>query len=235
VLAGLSAAAAPPADVQVNAGERIGLVNLLDAEVTHFHAAHKVQDSYLRTYTLTWPVAGMLGEAVRERLAQLNLTGVPVPAGPALLRAREACFLDANFAKPLPKECAAAYQELAAREHLAALIVLGPGLNNAGHAQAGTRKDLPEYLRGWCLTSAEAGPPMLLNLTELVLVAITPKGAVLAGRAWGGTTSEPAPALAPPADLKALTEVQLDGLQGAYARLLGAQATLLLTHLSTLR
>ena len=234
VLSARCAAAAPPPGAQVGAGERIGIVNMLDAEVTHFHAARRVQDSYLKTYAVSWPVSGMLSEAVRERLVQLNLAGVPVAAGSALMRAREACFLEANLEKPLPKECAAAYQELAAREHLGALIVLGPGLNNASHAQSGRRKDLPEYLRGWCLTSAEEGAPALLNLTELVLIAMTPKGAVLAGRAWGGTVSEPAPTLTPPVDLKALSAAQLDSLQSAYARLLGTQANLLLTHLTTL-
>jgi hypothetical protein len=232
-LPALCAAAAATPGVQVGVGERIGIVNLLDAEVTHFHAARRVQDSYLKTYAVGWPVGGMLGAAVRERLAQLRLTGVPVEAGSVLLRARETCFLDANFEKPLPKECAVAYQGLAAREHLAALIVLGPGLNDAPHAQSGHRKDLPDYLRGWCVASAEAGAPVLLNLTELVLIAITPRGALLAGRTWGGTLSEAAPTLAPAADLKALSAAQLDALQPAYARLLDAQATALLTHLSS--
>ncbi len=233
ILPGLCAAAAPPPGAQVSAGERIGIVNLVDAEVTHFHAARRVQDSYLKTYPVSWPVGGMLSEAVRERLAALSLSGVPLAPGAALLRAREACFLDANFEKPLAKECAATYQELAAREQLAALIVLGPGLNDAGHAQATRRKELPEYLRGFSLASAEAGAPVLLNLTELVLIAITPKGAVLAGRVWGGATSAPAPALAAPLDLKVLTDAELNSLQPLYGTLLDAQASLLLTHLST--
>jgi hypothetical protein len=225
------AAQAPPA-VGVGAGDRVGLVNLLDAEVTHFHAAHAVQDSYLKTYPVAWSVDGMLAEALRERLGQLQLVGVPLAPGAALMRAREACFLDANLEKPLPKECAAAYQELAAREHLAALIVLGPGLNNALHAQAGRRRDLPEYLRGWGMASAESGAPTLLDLTELVLIAVTPRGTVLAGRAWGGSLSAAAPALAPPVDLKALTAAQLDALRPLYAQLLGTQANLVLTHLT---
>jgi hypothetical protein len=233
VLPGPCVAAAPPPGAQVVSGERIGVVNLLDAEVTHFHAARSVQDSYLKTYAVGWPVEGMLSEALRTGLGELQLTAVPLAPGAALLRERETCFLDANLEKPLPRACAAAYQELAAREHLAALIVLAPGLNNALHAQSGRRKELPEYLRGWCLASAEGGVPTLLNLTELVLVAITPKGAVLAGRAWGGGESAPAPSLAPPADLKALTAAQLDALQPPYAQLLAAQSSLLLRHLTT--
>jgi hypothetical protein len=235
VLPGLCVAAAEPPAVPVSPGERIGIVNLLDAEVTHFHAARSVQDSYLKTYPVAWPVAGMLSEALRERLGQLQLTGVPLAPGAVLLRQREACFLEANLEKPLAKPCAAAYQDLASREHLAALIVLGPGLNNALHAQSGRRKELPDYLRGFCVASADSGVPTLLNLTELVLIAITPRGALLAARAWGGPESAPAPTLAPPADLKALSAAQLDALQGGYAKLLGSQAAVLLTHLAASR
>ena len=54
VVSGVCAAAAPPAGAQVGAGERIGIVNVLDAEITHFHAARRVQDSYLKTYAVNW-------------------------------------------------------------------------------------------------------------------------------------------------------------------------------------
>src|SRR5271169_5087544 len=143
-------AASRPAQLLLPAGARVGVVNLLDAEVTHFHTARRVQDSFLKTYAVNWSVGAMLAEAVRERLAQLGFVSVPVAAGEALKRAREECFLNANLAKPLAKGCAAPYAQLATAEHLDGLIVLGPGLNDSTHAQATRRKDLPEYLRGWC-------------------------------------------------------------------------------------
>ena len=39
--------------------------NLLDAEVTHYHAAPRVQDSFLKTQPVPWSVSAMLLEAVR--------------------------------------------------------------------------------------------------------------------------------------------------------------------------
>ena len=92
-------AAHPPASLALPAGARVGVVSLLDPEVTHFHTSRQIENSFLKTYTVTWPVDTMLLAAVRERLGQLGLTSVPVVASDALRRARESCFLDASLAK----------------------------------------------------------------------------------------------------------------------------------------
>ncbi len=232
-----SAQAAPrPEQLPLPAAARIGVVNLLDAEVTHFHSARRMQDGFLKTYPVKWSVGAMLGEALREHLAQLGFVAVPVAPGETLSRAREECFLNANLAKPLSKGCAAPYAQLAATEKLAALIVLGPGLNDSTHAQATRHKDLPEYLRGWCVVSAEeASVPTLLNLTELLLIGLTPKGPVIVDREWGGARTQSWSGFTAPPDLKALPAAQLDQLQPLFAALLKEQASGLLEHLEVMR
>jgi len=235
-LPGAAAAASRPAELQLPAGSRVGLVNLLDAEVTHFHASRRLQDSFLRTYTVTWPVEAMLADAVRERLVRLGFVPVPVAAPEALNRAREECFLNSNLAKGLSKECLAPYAQIAAAEKVSAFVVLGPGLNNATHAQATRRKELPEYLRGWCLVSGEGySPPVLLNLTELILIGITPQAALLTQREWGGAPAPNWTGFVAPADLKALPDAQLKQLQPLYAALLAQQAAGLLEHIAVAR
>ena len=143
------AASRPPPALVLPAGARIGVVNLLDSEVTHFHASRQIENSFLKTYTVSWSVSAMLQAAVKDRLSQLGFTIVPVAAGDALRRARESCFLDATLAKGLPKECGQLYAQLAAAQNLQAIIALGPGRNDSAHAGATRHKDLPEYLRGW--------------------------------------------------------------------------------------
>src|ERR1700680_366332 len=151
LLGGTAVAAQRPANLQLIAGARVAVVNLLDAEVTHFHASQHVQNSFLKTYTVNWSVNAMLMEALRERLTQMGL--VPVRAGTpeALRRAREACFLNAALAKGLPKACGPLFAQLAAAEHVDAIIVMGPGRNDSAHGTR--RRELPEYLRGWCFVS----------------------------------------------------------------------------------
>src|SRR5579871_2926165 len=87
-------AARAAAELTLGSGARIGIVNVVDAELTHYHGARRVQDGFLKTYPLGWPVAGMLAEALHDPLAALALTGVPLEPTEALRRAREACFLN---------------------------------------------------------------------------------------------------------------------------------------------
>jgi len=228
-------AAKPPATLAVPAGARVGIVNLLDPEVTHFHASRQIENSFLKTYPVNWQVSGMLLAAVRDRLAQLGLQAVPLAAGDGLRRARENCFLDASLAKGLPKECGPLYAQLAASQALSAIIVLGPGRNDSAHADGTRHKELPEYLRGWCfVTSAPDSLPVLLDMTELLLVGVSGSQAQLVGRAWGGD-GKSWTGYRPPPDLKAFTDQQLDQLQPLYGAMLKQQADTALAPLQVAR
>jgi hypothetical protein len=226
-------AAQPPAVLALPAGARVGVVNLLDAEVTHFHASRQIENSFLKTYPLGWQVNGMLLAAVRERLTQLSLVAIVLPAGDELTRAREPCFLEAALAKGLPKPCAIAFAQFAAAQHVAALIVLGPGRNDSTHAGGTRHRDLPEYLRGWCFVSGKGkpnDPPALLNFTELLLLDTSASTARVADREWGGDAGSWSGYRTPP-DLKAFPNALLDELQPQYQLILQRQADGLFAHL----
>lgn len=235
----LVGSAAPAAkkrlDLQLPAGARVGVVSLLDAEVTHFHASRQLQNSFLKTYAVSWPVSAMLLAAVQEGLTQRGLLALPLGAGEELSRARENCFLDAELAQGLPKPCAALFAKLAAAQHVDALIVLGPGRNDPTHAGGARHRELPEYLRGWCFVSGEgSAAPTLLSLTELLLIGVGPAGVQLADRQWGGD-GQSWTGYQAPADLKALSAQQLDQLRPLFAAMLQRQADALLAHLQVSR
>jgi len=224
------AASRPPPALVLPAGARIGVVNLLDSEVTHFHASRQIENSFLKTYTVSWSVSAMLQAAVKDRLSQLGFTIVPVAAGDALRRARESCFLDATLAKGLPKECGPLYAQLAASSGVSAIIVLGPGRNDSAHAGGSRHKELPEYLRGWCFVTGAEPLPVLLDMTELLLVGVSGSKAELFGRAWGGD-GKSWTGYQPPPDLKAFSEQQLNQLQPLYGAMLKQQADTALASL----
>jgi hypothetical protein len=143
-------------------------------------------------------------------------------ASDALLRNRDEDFVNNSVAKGLPKDLAKQFAQLAAAERLDALIVLAPGLNNSSQAAGGPyRKDLPDYLRGWgFVTDSKGGKPVLFNLTQVLLVAITPEAAKLQAREWGGGyTDEWADYVAPP-DPKRPPLDLLDKMQPLFARML---------------
>jgi hypothetical protein len=237
LVAGAARAAKPPASLLLAAGARVGVVNLLDAEVTHFHASRELQNSFLKTYPVSWRVNALLLGAVTQTLTQLGFAPVPVAATDELRRAREACFLNAALAKGLPQQCGPPFAQLAAAQHLDAIIVLGPGRNDSAHA-AGTRhRELPAYLRGWCVVSGQ-GPagsaPLLLSLTELLLIGVSAQGVQLVDREWGGD-GHSWTGFTPPPDLHAIPAQQLEQLQPLFDAVLKEQAGTLLTHLQAAR
>ncbi len=238
MVATAAVAAKPQPPLELHSGARVGLITVLDAEVTHFHAAAQVMASSLKTQPVPWRVDLILGQALQAPLLALNLVPVPLPPGDALSGLREECFLEANLTKALSKSCAAPYTALAAAQHLDAIIILGPGLNNSEHADSTRRKDLPDYLRGWCVLTDGRMPgsaPTLLNLTEMLLIAATPKGAVLAQRQWGGLSTSGWMNFTPAADPKQLTDAQVEQLQPLFAAMVRGQAQLLLGSVSVAR
>jgi hypothetical protein len=242
LLAGTAVAAPKPANLQLAAGARVAVVNLLDAEVTHFHASKQLQNSFLKTYTVNWPVNAMLMEALREPLTQMGLVPVAARATEALSRAREACFLNATLAKGLPKACGPLFAQLATAEHVDAIMVMGPGRNDSAHSGGARRRELPEYLRGWCFVSevrselrAAENAPVLLNLTELLLIGVSAQGAEINAREWGGAQTQTWTGFKPPPDLKDFPDQQLSQLQPLFAAMLKQQAGGLLGHLQVTR
>src|SRR5712671_4293721 len=87
----------------IASGAQIGVVNLLNAEVMHYHAAKEAKDSFLKIQAVKWPVDDMLTEALKGQLDQLGLTLTALTPTDSLERARESCFVNAALADGLPR------------------------------------------------------------------------------------------------------------------------------------
>jgi hypothetical protein len=225
-VAGPLAVAKDPTQLLLHKGARVGIVNLMDAEVTHFHTSKVLAESFFKTHLVNWQVDSMLTDAVSQRLTQLELVPVAIGASDALLRNRDEEFVNNSVAKSLPKDVARQFAQLAAAERLDALIVLAPGLNNSSQAGGGIyRKDLPDYLRGWGFVTGDPnGKPVLFDMTQVLLIGVTPDGAKLQAREWGGGYTDEWVDYVAPADLKRMTVELLDKLQPLFARILAKQA-----------
>ena len=227
------AMAKDPTSPPLPKGARVGIVNMMDAEVTHFHTSKVLAQSFFKTQLVNWQVDSMLSDAVSQRLTQLGLVPVGIGASDALMRNRDEFFVNNSVAKGLPREASREFAQFAASEHLDALIVLAPGLNNSSHAGSAVRHALPDYLRGWGFVTGEASEkPSLFSMTQLLLIGVTPEGATLRAREWGGAYTEDWADFTPPADLKQIPPEQLDKLQPLFARILGRQASRLMDWVS---
>jgi hypothetical protein len=241
VFAGLSLASAVllarEKVVTIPKGEPVGVVNLMDAELTHYHAARNPHEDFLKIHRVNWSIDEMLDASLRERGDQLGLMLVPLAATDSLAHAREDCFVNVALAtgmtKGWPKSCANLLAGVAASAGVNTLIVLAPGLNNAAHGGSSRDYGLSESLRGWGFFtrdgSAAHSIPTLFDETELLLIGITADGgATLIARKWGGTLSLPWQSYTRPADPKALSPEQLAELQPLFAAVLSKQANELL-------
>jgi hypothetical protein len=236
LLAGSMVSAKDKMPTGIPKGAQIGVVNLMDAELSHYHAAKETVDNFLKLQPVSWSIDEMLNGAVKDQLQQMGLTPVPIAATDSLLRAREECFVNAPLAKGMPKgwpkNCAAPLIELANGAGVNALIVLSPGVNNSDHAGSNNHNGLSEYLRGWgFFTRGRATPqdrPALFSETELLLISATPQGATLLARKWGGTLTIQWQSYTRPADPKEVTAEQLTELQPLFAAVLSRQAKELL-------
>ena len=226
------AAARDTTPLRLARGARVGVISLLDAEVTHFHAAKALKDTALHTEPVEWSVSNMLMEALKERAGQMGLVLVPLGATDATDRARESCFLNGNFNKNLPKDCVAAFTSLGAAERVDAVIALAPGLNNSTHAGSTRRKEMQDYVRGWGVetgdTDSPDGKPTLFSMTELLLVAPSADGPVLRAREWGGNYTLEWTSYVSPAEPKDLPPNSYPQLQPLFAAILARQVGRLL-------
>ena len=208
-------------------GTPVGVVNILDPEVMHYHAARQTINSYVKIQAVNWNVDEMLLTALQAQPAVANLTLTPIAPSDALVRARESCFVNAPLAKGLPKNCSAPLVELANSANVSYLIVMAPGLNNADHSE-GPRLETSAMLRGWGFVTHEfAGAkdkPNLFCEVELLLVQVTPEGVALRAREWGGSYNYQWQTYTVPADPKVFPPEQLEQLQPLFATILGRQA-----------
>jgi hypothetical protein len=232
-LSGSLAFGKDPTILTLSKGARVGLVSLMDPEITHYHAAKALTNRFLKTESVNWRVDSMLPTAVAQRLTELGLVAVPVGPTDALARGRDDYFVNNSVAKGLPRACAKDFADLAAANHLDALIVLAPGLNNSSQAGPDVQKALPDYLRGWVYVTADsAEKPHLFNMTQLLLIAATGDAATLEAREWGGRYTDIWADYLPPPDPKATPDDELEKVQPLFQQLLSRQAAHLLEWIS---
>src|SRR5215831_18128197 len=130
-------------------GARIGVVNLLDPEIFHYHESNAIQNSFLKTHTVQWAMDSLFLEAVKQHIAQIGFEAVPVLPSEGLERGRQEFFIDGSVSKGLSRACADEFTQMAAADHVEAFLVLVPGVNDSAHAGSSRHRDLPDYLRGW--------------------------------------------------------------------------------------
>jgi hypothetical protein len=226
LIVGATGTAKEKAPPPIPKGTRVGVVDLLDPEVMHYHAAKDSRDSFSKIQAVNWSPDDMLNEALHDPAERLGLELTPLAPNQALVRQRESCFVNAPLVKGLPKNCSSGLVELASGAGVSYLILMTPGLNNGDHAGSSRVEELSESLRGWGFVTRGRSKekPTLFGEVELLLISVTPEGATLRARRWGGTYRLEWQSYIAPADPKEIPPEQLDQLRPLFAAMLSKQA-----------
>jgi hypothetical protein len=233
----LASSAVSGADaLAIPAGARIGIIDMMSSDVTHFHIGATPVKSFLRTYRAPWSVADVIDEPIIWSLTNAGLEPVAVTASD-LLRRQKGKWIVANpQATKLSRDCLEEMQRLLDEQKLSALILIAPGPNSSPESVEGNSlKKLPEYIQGWGFsTSDEPGgltKPVVFNLTQMLLVGKTTDGVRLEHREWGGSYVYEWTNFTPPPDMKTLPDAEVAKLRPVITDVMKRQIARLVPHL----
>jgi hypothetical protein len=221
----------------IPAGGRIGIIDLMPPDVTHFHVGATPVKSFLRTYRATWSVADVIDEPLIWSLTNAGLEPVSLQASEVLRRQKGPWIVSNPRASKLSRACLGEMKRVIDDERLSALIVIAPGPNTSPESVEGDRlRKLPEYIQGWGFsTSDEPGgltKPVVFNLTQMLLIQKTTEDTVrLEHREWGGTYIYEWPNFTVPTDIKTLPETEVAKLGPVITDVMKRQIARLVPHL----
>jgi hypothetical protein len=224
-----SALAIPP-------GARIGIIDMMVPDVTHFHVGRAPVNSFMRTYRGAWSTADVIDEPLIWALTNAGFEPVAVEASELLRRQRQSWIVANPQAKKLPGNCIEEFDRIIRAEKLSALIVVAAGPNTAPESVEGNRmRKLPSYIQGWGFSTSDeadgATKPVVFNLTQMLLVEKTPGSVKLEYREWGGSYVYEWANFNPGADLKALPDAEIAKFRPVITDVMKRQIDRLMPHL----
>jgi hypothetical protein len=199
-------------------GGRIGIIDMMTPDVTHFHVGATAVKSFLRTYRASWSVADVIDEPLIWSLTNIGLEPVSLQASELLRRQKQAWLMANPTGTKLARGCMEELQRVIMEENLSALIIVAPGPNsNPESVEGNTLKKLPEYIQGWGFSTSDEpdglSKPVVFNLTQMIVIGKTTDGIRLEHREWGGNYVYEWANFAPPDDIKTIPEAEVAKLK----------------------
>jgi hypothetical protein len=228
VVAASSSATAEEMPLAISKGGRIGIIDMMTPDVTHFHIGATPVKSFLRTYRAAWSVADVIDEPLIWSLTNIGLEPVSLQASELLRRQKQSWIMSNPQKTKLARGCLEELQRVMSEESLSALILIAPGPNSNPESVEGNRlKKLPDYIQGWGFSTSDEidgiTKPVVFNLTQILVVQKTTEGVRLEHREWGGSYVYEWANFAPPADLKALPDGEVAKLKPVIADVMKRQ------------
>jgi hypothetical protein len=208
----------------IPAGARVGLIDMVTSDVTHFHIGRVEVNNFMRTYRGNWVSADLIDDPFIASLTAAGFQPVAVAATDTLRKERRSWIIEKPRSDRLPRGCMKELGRIMTAENLAALIVVAPGANSEPEFVDGDRYSrLPGSMEGLGFStsdqpigSTKAG---VFDFTQVIVVAKEKDddGQELLLRDWGGNRVYDWPNFDPGPNLKALSDEQIAELRPVYA------------------
>ena len=211
---------APPT---IPAGARIGIIDMVTNDVTHYHAGGSEVSNFMRTYRGDWSAAELIDAPLMAALKEAGFAPLTVETTDELHKEREDWFVESPTAKKLPRGAMKELGRIMTELKLGGVIVVVAGSNAKPEFVAGERWNLlPRTVQGigFLTTSDDPKGPFkasIFDFTQMVVVAMTSDGPELLARDWGANRIYDWAGFDPGANFKALSPAQLAPLQPVIA------------------
>ncbi len=210
---------APPS---VPAGARVGVIDIVTNEMTHYHVGKSEATGFLRTYRGKWSPADVIDEPLITALTGAGFQPVAIAASEALLKDRDSWLIKSPKSGKLARGAMKEIGRILTEQNLGALIIAAPGSNNEPEFDTRNRMSrLPSSMQGFGFSTSDEPDgitkPAVFDFTQMIVVAKTADGPALLVRDWGGIRLYDWPGFAGAQNIKALTDEQIAPLQALYA------------------
>jgi len=227
---GLAGVASAADSAPLPAGARVGIVDLVTNDVTHYHLGKSELTRFMRTYRAGWDAAELIDDPLMTALMGAGFQPQFIKASEALLRERDDWIVHNPRAGKLPRGAMKELGRLMTEQNLAALIVVAPGANNEPEFDArGRLTALPRTLQGFGFATSDEPDgikkPAIFDFTQFVVVASTGDGARFVTRDWGGNKLYDWTTFDPGENFKTLTGAQLAPMKPVLAEAIKTRIT----------
>jgi hypothetical protein len=219
------------------AGARIGIIDMVTNDVTHYHVGRAEVNSFMRTYRGDWGGAEIIEGPLATSLTGAGFVPQALNASDALWKERQSWIIQNPRANKLPRGCLKELGRIMVEQNLAALILVAPGANSEPEFVEGDRwSRVPRTMQGFGFSTSDdpngVTKPAVFDFTQMVVVANTADGPRLVARDWGGNRIYDWPGFDPGPNLKALSDTQLAQLRPVMAEAMKQRiATRVMPHL----
>lgn len=175
----------------IPAGGRVGIIDMVTSDVTHFHIGKNEASSFMRTYRGNWVAADLIDDPLIASLNSAGFQPVSVPVSDTLRKERQSWIVEKPRSDRLPRGCMKELARIMSEQNLVGLIIVAAGANSEPEYVDGDRYSrLPGTLQGFGFSTSDlpigttkAG---IFDFTQMIVVAKSGDGAELVTRDWGG-------------------------------------------------